>query len=72
LRYDEVSFVFCDGTVFALMVTAEDARSAPGLKVGDNLEGARTRYPGLTCAEAPSGDIGRYPYYGTIARAMPA
>lgn len=68
LRYDDASFLFCDGTVFALMVTAEDARTTHGLGVGDKLQKAQSLYAGLTCAEAPSGDIGHYPYCaGAIA-----
>jgi hypothetical protein len=62
LRYAEVSFLFCDGSVFALMVMAETARTSRGLGVGDDLDEARTVYPSLKCAEAPSGDIGHYPY----------
>jgi hypothetical protein len=67
MRYEEVSFLFCDGRVFAWMVVAADARTSRGLSLGDDLEKARTLYPGLTCAEAPSGDFRRYPYCaGTI------
>jgi hypothetical protein len=62
LRYEAVSFLLCDGTVFALMVIAGDARTSRGLSVGDELDRARHLYTGLTCAEAPSGDIGHYPY----------
>jgi hypothetical protein len=68
LRYDDASFLFCDGTVFALMVTASDARTTSGLGVGDELEKARRLYADLKCGEAPSGDIGHYPYCaGVIA-----
>jgi hypothetical protein len=62
LRYDEVSFLFCDATVYALMVTAEDARTTLGLSMGDDLERATTLYARLKCGGAPSGDYGTYPY----------
>ena len=62
LHYREASFVFCDGRVFALMVTDPRARTQAGLRIGDRLEDARSLYPGLRCGEAPSGDVGRYPY----------
>ena len=62
LRYDDASFLFCDGTVFALMVTASDARTTSGLGVGDEREKAQSLYADLTCGEAPSGDVGHYPY----------
>jgi hypothetical protein len=68
LRYDDASFLLCDGTVFALMVTASDARMTSGLGVGDELEKAQRLYADLTCGKAPSGDIGHYPYCaGVIA-----
>jgi hypothetical protein len=67
MRYEEVSFLFCDGRVFAWMVVAADARTSRGLSVGDDLEKARDLYSGLTCEEAPSGDFHKYPYCaGTI------
>jgi hypothetical protein len=62
LRYDDASFLFCNGTVFALMVTASDARTTSGLGVGDELEKAQSLYADLTCGEAPSGDAGHYSY----------
>ncbi|MBA3331066.1 MAG: hypothetical protein H0T39_09380 [Actinobacteria bacterium] len=62
LRYPEVSFAFCDGRAFALMVIERHARTQAGLGVGDGLEDARTLYPGLRCGQAPSGDAGRYPF----------
>ncbi len=62
LRYDGASFVLCRGRVFALMVTEKHARTQAGLAIGDDLEMARTLYPGLRCGQAPSGDLGHYPY----------
>jgi hypothetical protein len=68
LRYEEVSFLFCDGRAFALMVIARDASTWRGLRIGDDLDKALTLYAGLTCADAPSGDFGEYPYCaGSIA-----
>ena len=62
LRYDEVSFLFCDGRVFAFMVIEQGARTQAGLAIGDELEAAERLYPGLACGQAPSGDTGSYPY----------
>ena len=62
LRYREASFVFCDGRVVAVTVIDEGARTQAGLRIGDPLRDARALYPGLRCGEAPSGDIGRYPF----------
>lgn len=62
LRYEEVSFLLCDGRVFAWMVIAADARTSRGLSVGDGLENASALYPELSCGEAPSGDFGKFPY----------
>jgi hypothetical protein len=62
LRYREVSFVFCDRRVFALMVVDPEARTQAGLRVGDRLKDARALYRGLVCGEASSGDVGRYPF----------
>jgi hypothetical protein len=68
LRYDDVSFLFCDGRAFAWMVIADDARTSQGLGVGDDLDDVEDLYPAFTCAEAPSGDFRRYPYCaGAIA-----
>lgn len=62
LRYPKASFVFCDARVFAVMVIDRRARTQAGVRVGDRLEVARRLYPGLRCAEATSGDSGRYPF----------
>jgi hypothetical protein len=62
LRYEKVSFLLCDGSVFAVMVIGSDARTLRGLSVGDDLDRAGMLYASLTCAEARSGDIDHYPY----------
>jgi hypothetical protein len=62
LRYPDVSFLFCDGRVFALMVVDRRARTHAGLRIGDELEDARLLYPGLACGRASSGDSGRHPF----------
>jgi hypothetical protein len=62
LRYEDASFLFCDGRAFALMVIAKEASTWRGLRIGDELEKARDLYAGLTCGDAPSGDFGQYPY----------
>ena len=69
LRYPQVSFVFCDGRVFAVMVIERHARTRAGLGIGDELEDARMMYPDVRCGEAASGDVGRYPF--CVARLRP-
>ena len=62
LRYAEVTFLFCDGRVFAFMVTDEAARTTAGIAIGDSLDEARDHYRRLRCGDAPAGDYRRYPY----------
>jgi hypothetical protein len=70
LRYDEVAFFLCDDRVFAWIVIASDARTARGVSVGDDLEKVPTLYPALHCDEAPSGDLGSYPYCAGAIRSQ--
>jgi hypothetical protein len=49
LRYAGASFLLSDGLVYAVVVTAEDAETAEGVGVGDNLSVARDAYDGLRC-----------------------
>jgi hypothetical protein len=62
LRYPEVSFLFCDNRVLALVVSDPQARTQAGLAIGDQLAQAQRLYPGLRCGRASSGDAGGYPF----------
>ena len=67
LRYPNVSFALCDGRVFALLVVDRHARTRAGVRVGDDLEQARTLYR-VRCGAVSSGDSGRYPFCVTRLR----
>jgi hypothetical protein len=74
LRYDEVTFVLCDGRVHAFVVTDGAAETVTGIAIGDDLAEVRGTYGGFTCGETPEtgeGNFDRdssYPYcVGTAA-----
>jgi hypothetical protein len=74
LRYDHVSFLFCDARVFGFIVAVENARTMRGVAVGDDLSKVQQAYPGLSCGQAPYGEglFGQrpsYPYCGGKLRA---
>ena len=71
LRYEQVSFLLCDGRVFAWMVVAGDARTSRGVGVGDDLERAEAACARVTCGDAPSGDFGSYPYCAGVIASQP-
>jgi hypothetical protein len=62
LRYPQVSFLFCDSRVFALVVSDRQARTQAGLGIGDRLAQAQRLYPGLRCDRPSSGEAGGYPF----------
>ena len=64
LRYDDVSFLYCQGRVWAFIVAAHGARTRREVALGDDLSSARERYgPKVRCGEAPIGEGGdTFPY----------
>lgn len=66
LRYPDVSFAFCEGRAFAVVVAAKRARTQAGVAVGDQLADVRMRYPHVRCGRASSGDSGGYPCVGGV------
>lgn len=63
LRYEYVSFLFCDGRVYALLVADDPAETTRGVGIGDELDDVRKSYPRLRCDRAPIGEAGpTYPY----------
>jgi hypothetical protein len=62
LRYPQVSFLFCDSRVVALVVSDRQARTQAGLGIGDRLAQAQRLYPGLRCDRSSSGEAGGYPF----------
>ena len=63
LRYDHVTFLVCDGRVTGFIVAQSGARTERGVAIGDNADKAASRYPELTCGQAPF-EGGSYPYCG--------
>ena len=65
LRYERVSFLFCNARVYTVIVAVEGAATRRGVAVGDPLDAARNRYRGLHCGDAPAGDalVGEHPTY---------
>jgi hypothetical protein len=48
-RYEEVTVYFRKGKVKAILIVDDDAVTAEGVQVGDPLDAAKERYPGLDC-----------------------
>jgi hypothetical protein len=61
LRYDDVSFLFFDGEVFAVVVTDDGAATERGLAIGDDLDSVEQRYQRMTCGDAEP-ESGPFPY----------
>jgi hypothetical protein len=61
LRYEDVSFLFFDGKVFAVVVTADGAATARGVAIGHDIGSVKDRYETLTCGDAEP-ESGPYPY----------
>jgi hypothetical protein len=63
LRFRGASFLVRSGHVYAVVVTADGARTREGVGVGDALDRVRARYPGARCARAFDADGNpSYPY----------
>jgi len=53
LRFRDRSFVLTQGSgAYVMFVWNENARTQQGVAIGDRLEKARRRYPGLRCDTA--------------------
>jgi hypothetical protein len=63
LRFRGASFLVRSGSVYAMLVTADGARTREGVGVGDALDRVRRRYPAARCAHAFDADGNpSYPY----------
>ena len=56
LRYEHVSFAFCNGRVYFVLVAVDGARTRRGVSIGDSLDEVRRAYPSARCGEAPAGE----------------
>jgi hypothetical protein len=65
LRYDHVSFLLCDGRVYAVIVAVKIARTLRGVAIGDGLDEVQRSYGRLSCGDAPYGEgfFGQQPSY---------
>ncbi|HEX2087568.1 MAG TPA: hypothetical protein VHF89_17925 [Solirubrobacteraceae bacterium] len=62
LRYPGMSFVTNDRRVYVVMSTLEGTETTRGVRIGDDLDAARERYP-LECDEATDAHgAGTFPY----------
>ena len=63
LRYVHVSFLFCDGRVYAFIVADDRAETTRGVAIGDGIDEVRRAYRRLRCDRARAGEVGpTYPY----------
>jgi hypothetical protein len=65
LRYDHVSFLLCDGRVYAFIIAVRNARTLRGVAIGGGLDEAQSSYARLSCGNAPYGEsfFGEQPWY---------
>jgi hypothetical protein len=61
LRYEDVSFLFFDGKVFAVLITEDGAATRRGVAIGHDIDSVEDRYQALTCGDAEP-ESGPYPY----------
>jgi hypothetical protein len=61
LRYEDVSFLFFDGKVFAVVITEDGAATRRGVAIGHDINSVEDRYQTLTCGDAEP-ESGPYPY----------
>lgn len=61
LRYPDVSFLFFEGKVFAIVVTDDGAATRRGLAIGHDLGSVEKLYQEMSCGEAEP-ESGPYPY----------
>jgi hypothetical protein len=70
-RYESASFFVGEGDVIDyVIVTAPGSETERGVAIGDDLEDARTAYPGLHCGRLNEGSEYR-PYPACTARVAP-
>jgi hypothetical protein len=70
LRYPATSVLLSDDRVYGFVITHEDAETAGGVGVGDNLGLAEEKYAGLDCGIARAGEYRTFPYCGGRVDAM--
>jgi hypothetical protein len=56
LRYPDRAFLLARGRAFAMMITAERARTRQGVEIGDAIAKVRTTYGKADCYRAPGGE----------------
>jgi hypothetical protein len=64
LRYQGVTVLVSDGRVYGFVITDEEAETAEGVGVGDNLEVADETYRDLDCGIARASEYRTFPYCG--------
>ncbi len=60
-RYAGLLVLAKDGLVEGIMVTTPDATTRDGLAMGDDLQSAKARYPGLRCGSVTRESGRQYP-----------
>jgi hypothetical protein len=64
LRYRKTTVLLSDDRVYGLVITNEEAETAQGVGVGDNLGVVEDAYPSLDCGTARAAKYRTFPYCG--------